>query len=718
MSIFIRAANPVWYFVDNVGLSLNDQYYISFLTNTFPYLPQSVFMDVNGTIPWPNPLEFFPNGTLPSNLYFDQNLIYRLEIRQGPTQSDPLIYEINNFQPGQGGITPNNLDIVTASNQITNPQFAEVFFTNDYVITAAGTYNIAPGWNLIITGSGGTTTVTQLVLSGSDSAGSPIIVGNPPFALRINSNGWTTVTLEQRFNNNGALWQNGAVAGVILARANGSSETISMIYAESDSGRSKELFTHLFTTANFQFFGGAKNVDNNPVASNSDLSTVAYTNIDLILPPNGSVDISNIQITGQTVPLPASFDPTTDLPQYDQETNERNIDHQFHVYQESLLNQPKTNLLTGWNFSINPWQFYSTTHGAVAANEYTADQTIIVQQAYVASAAGNNVSVSQSGVSNNRAYDVAPLTATNKFALIQYIDAATIKQYWGKILSSMAHIAFSSPTHSTVCRVKMRLIYRSGAPFLPPTISQTEPISSWSNTAGSDPVFSANWTQIIPQNDPIYTLDSTYQSLSFNKFVLPTCLDDSMTLGIVIYTLDNMNPAATSDSMLFQDISLVNNDFAIKASTETFDESLRKCQYYYEKSYQVGTLPATVTALGQQQSATFVRTNAGVTSDLHIQSFLNNFKEVKRAIPRMTFYAPGIVTSDRIAVSIFQDGTGVAGTNFTASTTWTNTVSANGFQMLSKDTSSISVQWVNVAASIGDEGIINYHYVADARLGI
>src|SRR6476660_3556837 len=105
MTIGIRAANPIWFFVDLVGQPLNDQYYISFLTNTFPYLPQPVFQDVNLTPgqEWANPLEFFPNGTLPDNMYWDPNKVWRLEIRRGPTQSDPLIYEINNFSPGDGG---------------------------------------------------------------------------------------------------------------------------------------------------------------------------------------------------------------------------------------------------------------------------------------------------------------------------------------------------------------------------------------------------------------------------------------------------------------------------------------------------------------------------------------------------------------------------------------------------------------------------------------
>lgn len=725
--IFVRAPNPVWLFVDSVGQVLNDQYYISFLTNVFPYLPQNVFMDVNGTTPWPNPLEFFPNGTLPNNLYFDPNLVYRLEIRQGPTQSDPLIYEINNFQPGQGTITPNELDIVTADNQITNPQFAEVFFTNGYTITTAGTYNIAPGWNLIIQGAGGTTTLNQLVLSGTDSVGSPIIIGNPPFALQIANVSWSSVVLEQRFNNNGALWQNGAVSGVILARADSASQIITMNYVESDGGRVKQIFTHLFTIANFQFFGGAVNVDNIPVASNSDLSTVAYTNIDLILPPTGTVEITNIQVTGQTVPLPSSFNPATDLPAYDQETVERNIDHQFHVYQDSLLNQSKDNLLTGWTFSQNPYQFWSNVFIPVPTNQYTLDQTIIIQQAYVASAIGNNVKVGQGSPMENYSMAVSSLTNTSQFAIIQYIDTATIQPYWGQILSAMVRAYFVTQS-GTPMGIKARLIYRT---TLPPTISQTEPISSW--TVGSDPVFSAGWTAITPKNDPSYAINGTPTGFSFNGFQLPECTTNTMILGIVIYSTENMNPTVQPEGFVFDRVSLTNNDFAIDASPETYDETLRKCQFYYEKSYPPtygpGTVNGTASILGLQSAPAFVYV---LSNDyLFARSFTILYKQTKRAIPTIILYSPNDGLAGFVYAGIWQNNTNPPATsstnprNYAASNfSYLPSISVDEafFLALSNaGNSSPNNAILSVASGNtlpGDEGIILYQYTADSRLGM
>src|SRR5437762_3541778 len=170
--MFVRAANPIWYMVDHVGQPLNDEYYAFFLTNTLPYLPQNVYRDPEGQVVWTGDVvQFSPAGTLPDNLYFDPNLVYRIEIRHGNSQTDELIWEINNFVPGSGSSSSlTSLAILFAENQISNGSFSDVLFTPTLTssgqptltITLSGTYPIAPGWDLVLTGSG-STTLTQLI---------------------------------------------------------------------------------------------------------------------------------------------------------------------------------------------------------------------------------------------------------------------------------------------------------------------------------------------------------------------------------------------------------------------------------------------------------------------------------------------------------------------------------------------------------------------------
>lgn len=715
----IRAANPIWYFVDLTGLGLNDQYYINFLTNTFPYLPQPVFHDVNLTVPWTDPLQFFPNGTLPDNMYWDPELTWRLEIRQGPTQSDPLIYEINNFMPGVGGsVTPTNLQILTGDNQITNPQFSEIFFASPYTITTAGTYNIAPGWDLILTGSG-STTLTQLILTGASVTVDPN--GNSiPYALKIDNAGWTTAILQQRLNNNGALWAGGAVGGLLVARSEGSNETITMHYVPSSGATDNTILTANLTTGNFAVFSDGINIPT--PSTNTDLSSVAFVNINIVLPTTGIVDLSDIQLTGQNEPLPQFPLLPSQKPVLIEETIERGIDHTFHVYKNDLIEHAKETLLTGWNFPLNPFQFITTTVTlATAITSYIADQTILFQNS------GSNLLTGKAPVAQRFGLEIKAQTASidTRFALIQYIDPSTIEPYWSYILSSLVRARLFT-THGTQCRFKMRLIYRAS---LPPTLSNVEPIVS---LTGTDPVFAAGWTAIAPINDPAYLLPNSYDgatnsypAFSFDQFQLPDSSNANMTLGIVIYTLDQLNStAASEDVIIFDKISLTPTEYAIDASTETFDESLRKCQFYYEKSYAYNVLPAAMTSLNSK----LVRLNKPFDyttskSILRLGSFEIEYCQTKRDIPIINILSPTSGGSDIALASIARDGSNPAPVTppnpaqETVSTNWNTTyISVNRAIFICSNTTTTALELA--VGNIGDEALLNFHYTCDSRMGL
>ena len=372
---FVRAANPIWYFPDLEGLPLNDEYYIFFLSNVFPYVPQAVFQDVDGTIPWNNPLEFFPNGTLPDNLYWNDSEVYRLEIRQGNTQADPLIYEINDFVPGQGGgITPSASAGFT-DNQISNGQFNQISFSGTYTITTAGTYEVAPGWFLALAGAGITVLSQQILIADQDQ------INNPPYALRINNTGWASADLYQRFENNGALWasntqQLGFVSMSVTAQAQGANyNPLSLIYKDS-SGVEQVIASGTINTGSYQVLDGTI-----PLAdsTNAQSSAIAYIDMVIRLKPTGVIDITNIQVVGQELPI-GSETPAT--PTYKQETIERQIDHLFHYYHDSIIFQPKDTILTAWNFPLNPFQFITTSVTTISTQTaYICDQTILHQEA-------------------------------------------------------------------------------------------------------------------------------------------------------------------------------------------------------------------------------------------------------------------------------------------------------------------------------------------------
>jgi hypothetical protein len=714
--MFVRGPNPIWFFNNLTGQPVDDTYYAFYLTNTLPYVPQAVYEDPEGTIPWSDPVQFQPSGGLPNNVFFNPELVYRIEIRQGPDQTFPLIDVVENYSvDGEGG-SESGTPLITAENMVTNPQFADIFFSSPVTITTSGTTLIAPGWSLITTGSG-STTIAQTAQPGNANN-----VGNPPYFLTFSSSGWSSVILAQTFTNNGAIFGGGAAALYFEAFSVSTPQNLSVIYSPS-VGTVTTLFppsggSGAIPVGGFQQFSNAVDI---PGSTNSDTGEAAFVQIQFVLPNAGSIALTNIQITGQSVPLPSNYMQSQN-PIFAELSYERVVDHEFHVYRDSLVTEPKSSLLAGWNFALNPWQFTTTTVTNVAINQYTADQTVVIQQNYVAASTGNNVAVGQGTDAENFPFIVKAITSTNQFAILQYISPLTIAPYWNQILSAMVNVSADANIN-----FKMRLIYQNA---LPSAISQTEPISSW--TANSDPTFSSAWGVIKPLNDPVYTITTTDQNFAFDKFQLPASTNDNMTLAIVVYTVGSQT---VNNQIYFNRISLVPNAFAIDVNTETFDESLRKCQFYYESSYPLYTLPGTNTYSGCLLARGGIFFNGSIEQSF-LASFYLPFQQAKGIPPvivgssTITFYSPQTGASNNVSISIRRNATTFPTTSggsnprdlsfsgnfsYTAPTAY---VAYHGAQINCSNTSTAVLTVTAGGTNAADESTIEFHYTVDARLGL
>jgi hypothetical protein len=569
----VRGSNPIWFEVDLTARAFDDTFYLFILQNQIPYIPATVWQDPFGNVEWSNPIRFFANGTLPNNIYYDPDTVYRLEFRRGPTQQDPLIYLVENYVPGASGETPIVDTSFSTDNQITNPQFALINFTSPLTLNSisSATINVAPDWFLHLTGTGNVI-LTQVLLN--STVKDPT---NASYALRIQLSGtWTKAYLSQRFHQNGILWSNTFVSSSIMALSGNPPQNISAKLVDSQGN---DLTTVLPVTPLTEAFNEYRGVGEIFDSINTDFPPTAYIEYQLALPVTCDITLSSIQLISGDVGI--AFP-------YSQTTIERQIDQTFHYYKDSLLRQSKESLLTGWDFGLNPWQFRTTAQTNLATFGYTADQTIMVQQLYVVGSVGNTISVGQASDANNHGFTVQAVSLTNQFAMIQYIAPQTIRSSWGTILSSFVRLNARKQNNLAPLRAKMRLIYRD---TLPPALSQLEPIISW--PALGEPVFAVGWNAIAPLNDPIFNILGGFNEFYFEGFQLPAASTSLMTLGIVIYTLDNMNQTGTPDNIIFDQISLAQSDFSIETTRLSFDETLRRCQYYYSKSFENGTVPAT-----------------------------------------------------------------------------------------------------------------------------
>ncbi len=317
MALGIRGANPIWLEVDLQGKLFDDTFYLFVLENTIPYIPAIVYHDPDLNIPWTNPIRFLGNGTLPVDIYFEPDKVYRLEFRQGPTQQDPLIYEVNNYVAGTGGSTPVDTVAFASSNQITNPQFALMSLENP--VTISGTnpdpIEIAPGWTLLLSGTG-TVTITQVPLNNSNENPS-----NAPYALQLTMNGWTadSVKLRQRFEQNGMLWANKIVSSALTTRLEGSPQSITASLIDSNDD---VLGTVLPITSINEAWNEFTGYAQLPATTNPDVPPAAYIDYILDLPSNIDIYVTSFQLVVQELPLEPSFE---------QDSINRQIDHTYNT---------------------------------------------------------------------------------------------------------------------------------------------------------------------------------------------------------------------------------------------------------------------------------------------------------------------------------------------------------------------------------------------------
>ncbi len=704
---FIRGINPIWSFVDLQGLQLDDTYYLFTLYNIVPYLPQPIYQDSDSTTPWSDPIQFLANGTLPDNMYWDPDTVYRLEIRQGPTQDFPLIYVINNYvADSTGGNTPSGSSITT-DNQITNPQFSLVSFSLNTPInnptsyqTTAASFEVAPGWILSGGPSGsGTITVQQVPILGQE--GNPT---NAPYGLVISSTGWQVITLTQTFSQNGSLWSNQAVSMSVTAYSSPPGLVFNTLLVDSNL-QSSQIIVNASLNSEYNEQLGSNVIE---LSTSTDVPPNAFTSVQLTWAGGTTIGLTSIQLLGQ----PEAIDIA-----YTQTTVERQKDQTYHIYADSILMQPKESLAVGWDFGLNPWQTWPILGQNSPNNEYTADQTVLIQKAYVSSATPYNVFVSRGLAANNFGLKITSVLPTNQFAIINYIDAASIRPYWGYKLSSLLKATLTT-THATKVGMKMRLIWRT---TLPGAVSQSEPISSWSDV---DPVFTGGWNVIIPKNDPVYQLGSAVSPSAFEGMQLPAATTATQTLAIVLYTTGSTNSTATADYIVINDCSLVVNDFAIASSVLSWDETLKRCQYYCESSYSFGDVPGSI--VNYYLTSPMLVSFAGgtlISAHGYADSFSIKYSQTKRSNSSLISFSPASGSPNSLQ-SVMKLASNAASltpvvTNV-PSTDWTISSSTNGAVFNALNT----LPEIGVIGTIGSgsviraSSVVNYNFLANSRLGV
>lgn len=718
--MFVRGANPIWSFVDLIGHQLDDTYYISFLSNTFPYLPQVVYHDNQGINPWSQPIEFLANGTLDPDIFGNPDLVYRLEVRQGSTQFDPLIYVVNNyiFESGSSVIT---LDDKDEENQISNAQFSVVNFLNSFGnteapnpqidFTTAGTYEIAPGWSLVLTGAG-TAKVTQFITDGAQNSPSNVV---PPYYLEIDTNGWTSAILQQTLSGVGAIWYNNYIAASILVKANDSiAHPISVNYVPNMPGVPVEIIASVpVSTSAFEVIKGIAALfpPDNPDSINSTPNNSAFVNIQIVLPTSGIIDISNIQLFSIENESQAIITDFSILPD---ETLERQKDHLAHYYDPKLAFKPIPSWLLAWDFPLNPAQDGETYAApAIGANKshYTWDATIIFQSV-------------DSGIAVSRGPQMGlklAATATSQAAVIQYLQEPTVR----KILKNNLAVNLVALTGTSTISGTVSLWYNK-EPVPVVTAGTNNSVVATLDANGKPATFNGTWTEVPLKigQEATFTLTTTRTEFDFPFWKSPSEAEIALAQNIAIVIGFQSIPLGTINPEIIS-VSLNSGDISTIPPAETQDEVLRKCQYWYERSYDPGVGLGAVTNIGSEFFNGYLFNNPGVGFTLYPNEMNLTYKQEKRVVPQITVWSLDgtqdvIYTSIRIGNSLPAPTAGANPRN-TAVSVWlvgaAEISTSNALFSVSTATGANAIMSIATASQVA-LGEQRFHYRLEARPGI
>lgn len=705
--MIVRSYNPVWLFVDLNGNVLDDRYYLFTLQNTLPYLPSPIWKDESQITLWSDPIQFLANGTLPENMYWDSDLVYRLEVRDGPTQADALIYLVENYKPGSSvGPAPGSA-ITNTTNQITNPQFADLNFDGTMTITTATTTEIGPGWSIVTTGPGTSLEVSQVTYTGDSYT--PDNASNASTGLRIVNNGFSTVQLRQRFDGNGALWTGAESSadlgpGVAVAYTASSTDTTNLeARIEFSNGtQDTSIFIESLEASNSDHTGASIILK----STNTDQPDVAWTDFVLKFTANTAVEITSVQLIGQKL--------VQEMP-YLQTTPERQVDEEFNYYKDPLEYKPIPSYLVAWDFPLNPAQLFGDTVsvGAIGANKssYVWDQTIIFQTV------NNTLSVARNSASN--ALNIVVSTTPSSFALIQYLPEKVARE----ILSQNNAIQIKANVSTGTLNGTASLWWTTDA-TLPDLNSPTFNSLVSSITSGVPSCANGTWTQVpnIQTNIPSapFTLSATSSEYNFMGYNGGSTAATSAKYMAIVIAFDTM-PITTTLTIDY--CSLVGGDIATRPAPQTPDEVLRECSYYFEMSYTDPSLVGTATDSGAHECPMNSYTSPGSTSAFCYPTPFNLVYLIpKIRIPITTIYSTTGVQNNVNAKLFYA----LLGTNaFTVSqadcaetTFWTKIESTKSIVFLPKIITALTSVANSSNTSFFTSGGISFQYRADARLGI
>jgi len=452
----------------------------------------------------------------------------------------------------------------------------------------------------------------------------------------------------------------------------GTSAALSLNYSQSNGVIVNKLIrtATLPGTGEYAYYpGGSDFID---LSTSTENFPDAYIDIFFVIPVGVKMDITSVMVVGTD---------STSIRDvgYDEESNNRQIDHLFHYYKPQLAYKPIPSYLVGWDFSLNPAQAVGRSSiGPFAFGDNTAfyawDQTVVFQTV-------SNSIVIVEEVHNNGAI-VFGTALAGQVAMMQYLKAPLCRDFLIQRFCSNIITGFSG-TAPVGLTITMWYTTNVSLPAFPNTFYTTL------DANGVPSGIAGGWFK-VPRDTlgdaNIPAVPGGYTSYQMSGWELN---DEVSALAATYFAIViGSTPIPITSSLGFKSVSLNAGDIPTIPAPQTPDEVLRECQYYYRKSFLTSTVPATGVSAGASSYVQVVAPGAG-----------NYGPQVTFATPMIhapvvTLYNP-VNANNQITTPGGADWSASAAVN----------VTANGF--------------ITQGTSSGAAGqLATVQWTADARLGV
>jgi hypothetical protein len=671
-------------------------------------------------VPLPNPLTLSAIGTVQNSGGDNEVIYYYPWLDDGLTPD--LYYVVVRDSNGVEQLTreawPNaavsgggsGTDSLPVQNQISNPQFTEIFINDVPTLTPSTTtytvsgseleFDCAPNWTFIINGTGNVV-VERLALTGSLAAQT-----NPPYALKVSvDNGISSCYLRQRFSSNSGLWTSTASnalflsLGILVKNIINADTEIRMFYQASNGSQATtplELMAkEIPQLSDYTYYTASS--PQIPVSTDTFSGEDGYVDIYISFEPGSLVAISSVQV------VPAVNVGSAPILPYDIASANRAEALMGDYYIPRLNSSPTSSLLVGWDFPLNPAQL-GDAQTANTTCDYKWDQTICFTSSSTASITRNS---STGGISLN------PAAANQSMYLLQYLSASEVKELIYTRLSSNISAWLGSGGGQVSIFVNLyRAPTATAIPILPSRLVDLSSTGELSNIA-------AGWTEI-----PRSGLGRARSALSTDS---PTVDNDIQFTGWEIVDsgqIADTDKFAIVVTVAWTDITEINinsislnkGDLPARPAALTKSDVLSQCQYYYEKSYNAGVNPGANTLSGVMSFQLFAEPAGGANSYILARTFSFRYNTPKRVTPGLAIYSPSGAASNLLVREYYQ-GSQLNTANFVVLDWWELFSNGHKGVTLRAVATTFMFQQIGGGWDGTSEAIAFLHYVADCRLG-